>query len=116
MRLFSFIQTTSVLFFYAAGTVAVNTPGAIDIPFSQVWYVFGHQSSHVLSKLVYLAHLVRTLRNGNDGNWSSFPLTVGTPPQQVYVLPSTAFTSTWVVGSIGCNSSWNKVVPPNCNK
>jgi hypothetical protein len=42
MRLFSFIQTTSVLLFYAARAVAeaVIIPSAINIPFSQVWYVF----------------------------------------------------------------------------
>jgi len=37
MRVFSFIQTASVLFFYAAGTVAVKVPGAINIPASEAW-------------------------------------------------------------------------------
>jgi Eukaryotic aspartyl protease len=114
MRLFFFIQTTCVLFFCAAGIVAVNTPGAINIPFSQVWYVSRQQTSHFLAELVYLAYRVRTSRNGNDGNWSSFPLTVGTPPSLVYVLPSTSATETWVVGWMGCNSSWNPFVPPDC--
>jgi hypothetical protein len=40
MRFLSFIQTTSLLFFYPAGAVAENLPGAINIPFSQAWYVF----------------------------------------------------------------------------
>jgi hypothetical protein len=42
MTLFSFIQTTSVLLFYAARAVAVavTIPSAINIPFSQVWYVY----------------------------------------------------------------------------
>jgi hypothetical protein len=41
---------------------------------------------------------------------------VGTPPALVYVLPSTASTSTWVVGTWGCNQLYNLLaLPPNCN-
>lgn len=36
-------------------------------------------------------------RDGDDGQWSSFPLRVGTPAQNVRVLISTAATNTWVV-------------------
>lgn len=48
---------------------------------------------------------------GNDGPWSSFVLQVGTPPQEVRVLPSTASSSTWVImEDPGCNSA----PIPNC--
>lgn len=40
--------------------------------------------------------------DGNDGPWSSFPLQIGTPPQQVKVLISTASSQTWVVVPDGC--------------
>jgi hypothetical protein len=41
---------------------------------------------------------------------------VGNPPQIMYVLPSTAATSTWVVGWMGCANGWNtSVMPYNCN-
>lgn len=49
-------------------------------------------------------------RDGYDGQWSSFHLRVGTPPQIVRVLVSTAGQATWVVvGPEGCPSNI-----PNC--
>ncbi|PSK35909.1 Rhizopuspepsin-1 [Elsinoe australis] len=39
---------------------------------------------------------------GNDGAWSSFPLQVGSPPQIVRVMPSTAGYNNWVVSPGGC--------------
>jgi hypothetical protein len=45
-----------------------------------------------------------TLREGNDGPWSTIALRVGTPPQLVRVLPSMAGQETWVVGPGGCTS------------
>lgn len=47
---------------------------------------------------------------GNDGPWSSFELRVGTPAQNVRVLPGTSSTSTLVVLPLGCSSS----APYNC--
>ena len=42
-------------------------------------------------------------RDGDDGPWSSFPVRVGTPEQDVRVFPSTAATSTWVIQApLGC--------------
>lgn len=41
---------------------------------------------------------------GNDGPWSTFDLRVGTPPQLVRVLPSTAGSEVWVVHPQGCNN------------
>ena len=39
---------------------------------------------------------------GVDGSWSTFEISVGTPPQQVQVLASTEVASTWVVAVNGC--------------
>ena len=48
--------------------------------------------------------------DGNDGPWSSFPIQVGTPPQTVRVLVSTASSQTLVVLADGCTDS----DPANC--
>lgn len=42
-------------------------------------------------------------RDGNDGPWSSFPIRVGTPAQDLRVFVSTIATSTWVIQApLGC--------------
>lgn len=41
---------------------------------------------------------------GNDGNWSTFQLRIGTPPQSVDVLPSTSGSSIWVGAPDACDS------------
>lgn len=41
-------------------------------------------------------------RDGDDGPWSTFDLRVGTPGQNVRVLPSIAGFATWVVLPEGC--------------
>ena len=43
--------------------------------------------------------------DGNDGPWSTFPIQIGTPPQTVNVLISTASSQTWAVASEGCTQS-----------
>ena len=43
--------------------------------------------------------------DGNDGPWSSFPIQIGTPPQTVKVLVSTASSQTWAVNPQGCLAS-----------
>ena len=48
--------------------------------------------------------------DGNDGPWSSFPIQIGTPPQTVKVLVSTASSQTIVVLADGCTAS----DPANC--
>lgn len=55
-------------------------------------------------------HLLNWSRDGNDGPWSSFPIQVGTPSQDVKVLISTAGTQTWVVAPEGCTNT----DPTNC--
>ncbi|KAL6721947.1 hypothetical protein ACLMJK_001052 [Lecanora helva] len=49
--------------------------------------------------------------DGNDGPWSSFPIQIGTPPQTVKVLISTASSQTWAVDPQGCQPS----DPANCS-
>ncbi|OCK76062.1 acid protease [Lepidopterella palustris CBS 459.81] len=43
--------------------------------------------------------------DGDDGPWSTFLVQVGTPPQQVRLLPATGESSTWVVLPEGCTST-----------
>lgn len=40
--------------------------------------------------------------DGNDGNWSTFAVDVGTPPQSFRLLPSNVGSETWVPISQGC--------------
>ena len=40
--------------------------------------------------------------DGNDGPWSSFQISIGTPPQTVKVLISTASSQTWAILPEGC--------------
>jgi hypothetical protein len=42
---------------------------------------------------------------GVDGQWSTFTISVGTPPQNFRILPSTQVSETWVVLPDGCISS-----------
>jgi hypothetical protein len=42
---------------------------------------------------------------GPDGQWSSFVISVGTPPQDYRVLPSTFSGEAWVIAPEGCDSS-----------
>lgn len=42
-------------------------------------------------------------RDGNDGPWSSFTVQIGTPSQDIRVLPSTSGSSIWAVVAEGCN-------------
>lgn len=39
---------------------------------------------------------------GDDGSWSTFSMSVGTPPQSFHVLPSTAGAEVWVPIPEGC--------------
>lgn len=52
------------------------------------------------------------LWHGNDGNWSSFIVRVGTPEQNFYVLPSSATGEVIVPHAIGCQPSEGD--PNNC--
>ena len=49
-------------------------------------------------------------RDGNDGPWSTFTVQIGTPPQSVRLLISTASAQTWAVAAEGCGSG----DPTNC--
>ncbi|TKA72818.1 hypothetical protein B0A49_05285, partial [Cryomyces minteri] len=48
--------------------------------------------------------------DGDDGHWSSFIMQVGTPPQNVRLLPSTSGNALWVVLPDGCVGDY----PSNC--
>ena len=49
---------------------------------------------------------------GNDGFWSTFPINVGTPPQELQLLVSTQQSASWAVTPSGCGSG----DAPNCIK
>jgi hypothetical protein len=49
--------------------------------------------------------------DGNDGSWSTFKISVGTPGQDFRVLPSTKSAATQVVVPDGCQAGLD---PPNC--
>jgi hypothetical protein len=42
---------------------------------------------------------------GADGNWSTYIVNVGTPPQKFKLLPGTQVSETWVVLPDGCEAS-----------
>lgn len=42
-------------------------------------------------------------RDGNDGPWSTFRIEVGTPPQQIRVLPASGQSSTWLILPEACD-------------
>jgi Eukaryotic aspartyl protease len=43
--------------------------------------------------------------DGDDGQWSTFVVSVGTPPQNFRVLISTQSSETWVIAPEGCTST-----------
>ncbi|KAK4503998.1 hypothetical protein PRZ48_004913 [Zasmidium cellare] len=58
-----------------------------------------------------------TARDGNDGQWSTFQIEVGTPSQLVRLLPGTsasAGTSIWVVIPQGCSEANPELVYSIC--
>lgn len=54
---------------------------------------------------IYPLVLEAGLWAGNDGNWSTWPIQVGEPPQQFHVLPATSNGETWVPLIESCTSS-----------
>lgn len=55
-----------------------------------------------------LTYAALSFSQGNDGSWSSFNISVGTPPQPVQVLAATQIPEIWVVLPGGCAD------PSNC--
>ena len=59
-----------------------------------------------------MLYLTDRIRDGNDGPWSTFAIQIGTPPQTVKVLASTASYETWVIAPEGCQAG----EPADCAK
>lgn len=53
-------------------------------------------------------------RDGDDGSWSSFALSVGTPAQSIRVLVSTNSPETMVVQPLGCTKQAIDPLPSDC--
>jgi len=66
----------------------------------------------VLSNLKCAIAFADTTRDGNDGPWSTFVFQIGTPPQTVKLLPSTASYETWAIAPEGCQPG----DPSDCHK
>ena len=58
----------------------------------------------------HVVYSLLSLRDGDDGAWSSFTIRVGTPAQAVRVFVSTAGQATWAVIPIGCVEGDNSCV------
>jgi Eukaryotic aspartyl protease len=52
--------------------------------------------------------------SGNDGNWSTFIISAGTPPQEFHTLVSTSSLVTWLAGPQGCQSPNDPTLPSDC--
>src|SRR5271170_6168431 len=84
-----------------AGTSSsTSAAGATPINFlpSLEWFV---HALFAFSPVQFVNHY----REGDDGSWSTFNLQIGTPPQNVRVLPSITDGSIWAVLPQGCGSS-----------
>ena len=49
--------------------------------------------------------MLKSFRDGDDGEWSSFTMRLGTPAQNVRVFVSTSSPNTWVVLPSGCSTT-----------
>lgn len=48
--------------------------------------------------------------DGDDGQWSTFSISVGSPPQSFRILPSTTGAETWVPITLGCEGGLASVI------
>lgn len=55
--------------------------------------------------LFNLANVLMAKRYGNDGNWSTITLRLGTPAQYVYLLAETSSSITTTVDTLWCSNS-----------
>lgn len=74
----------------------------ISFPASELWYVALAADVFVVA-IDHLTNLVP--RDGNDGPWSSFYMQVGTPAQNLRLLPSSSDNAIWPVLPQGCTAS-----------
>lgn len=52
---------------------------------------------------------------GNDGNWSTFEINVGTPSQVFHTLVSTSSRGIWLVDKTACNDTTDPTVAQHTN-
>ncbi|KAH7408914.1 aspartic peptidase domain-containing protein [Cadophora sp. MPI-SDFR-AT-0126] len=71
------------------------------------WDLAPWQEFRVLLALLVLPDI----QDGNDGAWSTFAFQIGTTPQTVKLLPSTASYETWAIAPEGCQPG----DPSNCH-
>jgi hypothetical protein len=77
-------------------------PSPLSLPPSLDWYV-SQTSLHSGISLSLSAY--QHPRDGDDGEWSSFAIQIGTPPQAVRLLPSTGGQTIWTVLTLGCTEA-----------
>lgn len=87
---------------------AVSIPSSISVPTSQAWCV-----PHFLLVREHLSLTSRIRDNDGAGQWSTFIVDVGTPPQTGRVIFSSAGDETWLVVGAGCPSTYPTGCPEN---
>jgi hypothetical protein len=53
--------------------------------------------------------------NGVDGQWNTYALRIGTPPQVVKVLISTTSQQAWAIHPLGCSADFPGLSSDQCN-
>lgn len=88
----------SILLWCTLLAAAYGQRAPIHIPTDGArWYVHCREAHPTTSLMTH--------RLGNDGNWSTATIRIGTPAQYAYVLISTTISETWVAGSAWCSDS-----------
>jgi hypothetical protein len=88
-----------------AGCLETSSPGCFSYSTWACAHQFGLESDLVRTVIRSASLLILTgRRNGDDGSWSTFSLRIGTPPQIVRLLISTAGQETWAVLPDICNN------------
>ncbi|KAI9714795.1 MAG: hypothetical protein M1820_000084 [Bogoriella megaspora] len=74
----------------------------LTVAFSSIWYVISQATESAATQPLSIP--ASEYWDGVDGSWSTFWVSVGNPPQQVRVLPSTSgdHNALWVVLPEGC--------------
>ncbi len=81
---------------------------------SDDWKIVCLQLFHRCSRLLdqkRLTRIVLSHSSGNDGSWSTFNFSVGTPFRNLELLPSTQVPESWIVLDVACTDQ----DPANCS-